>query len=226
MAALLSSEMDGSERDKYFVEHIEDCRRMGIEGLAAERQRGGIGLPRRFWKARSTSAWRQSRESGSRLLTSMRSRARGSGGPFRRTRRPDFERVPLGDCQSGLHRGTDQGRARSIISGASEPVASRCLALVAAGRPGCAGRSQPRLSRGLFEMFASPEPAHGHGNGNGKAASALSSLPDVPELADVERLAEEKKVLGFYMSSHPLARHAGGPANPCDAPSRRPEGRR
>ena len=33
-------------------------------------------------------------------------------------------------------------------------------------------------------------------------------LPDVPELPDVQRLAEEKKVLGFYMSSHPLTRHA------------------
>src|SRR3954454_9648159 len=30
MAALLSSEMDGAEREKYFVEHIDDCRRMGI----------------------------------------------------------------------------------------------------------------------------------------------------------------------------------------------------
>ena len=34
------------------------------------------------------------------------------------------------------------------------------------------------------------------------------NLPDVPELADVELLAGEKKALGFYMSSHPLARHA------------------
>ncbi len=31
MAALLSSEMDGAERDKYFVDHIDDCRRMGID---------------------------------------------------------------------------------------------------------------------------------------------------------------------------------------------------
>ncbi len=44
-------------------------------------------------------------------------------------------------------------------------------------------------------------------NGNGHA-SPLISLPDVPELAESERLANEKKALGFYMSSHPLARHA------------------
>ena len=35
------------------------------------------------------------------------------------------------------------------------------------------------------------------------------NLPDLPEMPDVERLAEEKKALGFYMSSHPLTRHAG-----------------
>src|SRR5208282_4298201 len=34
------------------------------------------------------------------------------------------------------------------------------------------------------------------------------NLPDVPELADAELLGGEKKALGFYMSSHPLTRHA------------------
>src|SRR5262249_30341600 len=68
-----------------------------------------------------------------------------------------------------------------------------------------------RGQRSLFEMFAAPETnGHGNGNGNGagKAVGLGLSLPDVPELPDVERLAEEKKVLGFYMSSHPLTRHA------------------
>ncbi|MFO0893161.1 MAG: DNA polymerase III subunit alpha, partial [Isosphaeraceae bacterium] len=35
------------------------------------------------------------------------------------------------------------------------------------------------------------------------------NLPDVPELPDAELLGGEKKALGFYMSSHPLTRHAG-----------------
>jgi DNA polymerase III subunit alpha len=33
-------------------------------------------------------------------------------------------------------------------------------------------------------------------------------LPTVAEMSDAELLADEKKALGFYMSSHPLARHA------------------
>ena len=41
MAALLSSEIDGAERDK-LVEHIEDCRRMGIEVRPPDINQGGV----------------------------------------------------------------------------------------------------------------------------------------------------------------------------------------
>ena len=46
MAAVLSSEMDGTERDKFFVEHIEDCRRMDIEVLRPQRERRRRVVPR------------------------------------------------------------------------------------------------------------------------------------------------------------------------------------
>ncbi len=42
MAAVLSSEMDGAERDKFFVEHIDDCRRMGIEVLLPNINEGHV----------------------------------------------------------------------------------------------------------------------------------------------------------------------------------------
>ena len=44
MAAVLSSEMDGAERDKFFVEHIDDCRRMGIEVLPPNVNEGGVAF--------------------------------------------------------------------------------------------------------------------------------------------------------------------------------------
>jgi DNA polymerase-3 subunit alpha len=50
--------------------------------------------------------------------------------------------------------------------------------------------------RGLF-MDADDEPA----------AAATSALPDIPEFDEKERLSMEKEVLGFYLSSHPLAEH-------------------
>src|SRR5262249_28925812 len=42
MAAVLSSEMDGAERDRLFVDHIEDCRRMGIEVLPPNINQGHL----------------------------------------------------------------------------------------------------------------------------------------------------------------------------------------
>ena len=44
MAALLSSEMDGAEREKFFVEHVDDCRRMGIEVLPPNINEGAMGF--------------------------------------------------------------------------------------------------------------------------------------------------------------------------------------
>ena len=38
--------------------------------------------------------------------------------------------------------------------------------------------------------------------------TVIKDLPDVPEWEQKDRLAKEKEVLGFYMSSHPLAEHA------------------
>ena len=39
------------------------------------------------------------------------------------------------------------------------------------------------------------------------AAAAVADLPDVPEWEPRDRLAKEKEVLGFYLTSHPLAEH-------------------
>jgi DNA polymerase III subunit alpha len=39
--------------------------------------------------------------------------------------------------------------------------------------------------------------------------AVAGSLPEVGEMSDADLLAGEKKALGFYLSSHPLTRHAG-----------------
>ncbi len=48
-----------------------------------------------------------------------------------------------------------------------------------------------------------------HANGGNGHAPAASTLPEVAEMCDADLLAGEKKALGFYLSSHPLTRHAG-----------------
>ncbi len=52
--------------------------------------------------------------------------------------------------------------------------------------------------KGLFDMDDEDDP---------NAAGGSASLPDVPEWDDRIRLSNEKEVLGYYLSSHPLAEH-------------------
>ncbi|MCS6977679.1 MAG: DNA polymerase III subunit alpha [Gemmatales bacterium] len=52
--------------------------------------------------------------------------------------------------------------------------------------------------RNIFEMFS---------DNSAEAAPTSRGLPDVPDWSEQERLSHEKEALGFYVSSHPLARH-------------------
>jgi DNA polymerase-3 subunit alpha len=210
MAALLSSEMDGAEREKYFIEHIEDCRRMGLEVLPPNVNEGG-GEFKVAQEGRILFGLSSIKGVGVKAVEALVG-ARKKGGPFRGL--DDlFERVPLGTV--------NQACVEALIkAGAFDALGARRSQLLAvlprAAQAGQAAQEDRRRGqRSLFEMFADdagPGTSNGHGNGNGSGpnaqAPALAGLPDVPELPDVERLAEEKKVLGFYMSSHPLTRHA------------------
>src|SRR5207244_7128304 len=54
--------------------------------------------------------------------------------------------------------------------------------------------------RGQSSLFAEAE-------GTSSAGVLPLTLPDVPRWSQTEELAYEKKYLGFYLSSHPLAQH-------------------
>src|SRR5262249_36766339 len=56
-----------------------------------------------------------------------------------------------------------------------------------------------RGQQSLFDAF--------NDNSHSDDTGDQTILPDIPELPDAERLAEEKRTLGFYMSAHPLARY-------------------
>jgi len=75
---------------------------------------------------------------------------------------------------------------------------SRIMAAVndAIGRGQTAQRERDSGQTSLFDMF------------EGDADSAPEELPDVDEWTERQRLAYEKQVLGFYVSGHPLGRHA------------------
>ena len=205
MAALLSSEMDGAEREKYFVEHIEDCRRMGLEVLAPNINEGEASF-KVAAEGKIHFGLAAIKGVGLRAVDAI-VEARKAGGPF--SGLDDlFERVPTGSVNQACVEALIKAGAFDSLGGRR----SQWLAVLprAAQAGLTAQEDRRRGQKNLFDMFADSEPtasAKGAKNGAGQA-SAVSSLPDVPELPDVEKLAEEKRVLGFYMSSHPLTRHA------------------
>jgi DNA polymerase-3 subunit alpha len=207
MAAVLSSEMDGSERDKFFIEHIEDCRRMEIEVLSPNINDGQL-MFQVASEGKVHFGLGAIKGVGFKAVEAI-IKARDEKGPFH-SLDDFFERVSTKEVGAGC--------AETLIhAGAFDCLGARRAQLLAvlprAIQAGQAKQEDRRRGQlGLFDIFE--RPAH-NGNGNGKAhgngngnISPLGALPDVPELSESERLALEKKALGFYMSSHPLARHA------------------
>jgi DNA polymerase-3 subunit alpha len=206
MAAVLSSEMDGAERDKFFIEHIEDCRRMGIGVLPPNINQGRLD----FWVAgEGTISFGLGaiKGVGFKAVEAI-VKARQEQGPYS-SLDDFFERVPTREVGAGCVETLIRAGAFDCLD-QRRPNLLRNQLLCVLPRAIQAGQSKQDDRRhgqlGLFDDIALSA-AHG-GDGNGHA-SPLSSLPDVGEMSDADLLSGEKKALGFYMSSHPLTRHAG-----------------
>jgi DNA polymerase III subunit alpha len=202
MAAVLSSEMDGAERDKFFVEHIDDCRRMGIEVLPPNINEGHVDF--RVAKEGVIHFGLGAIKGVGFKAVEAIVKAREQGGPFL-SLDDFFERV--------LTKEVGAGCVETLIhAGAFDPLgAKRSQLLAVLPRALQAGQAKQddrrRGQRGLFDDIESAARSKAKSNGNGQLA-ALQALPDLPELSDADKLAFEKKSLGFYMSSHPLSNHA------------------
>ena len=205
MAALLSSEMDGAEREKYFVEHIDDCKRMGLEVLPPNVNEGEAAF-KVAAEGKIHFGLAAIKGVGFKAVEAI-VEARAEKGPF--TGLDDlFGRVPQGMVNQACVEALIKAGAFDALGGKRSQWLAVLTRAAQAGQS--AQEDRKRGQRNLFDMFAAPD-ASGNGGGSVKTVpiSAVSSLPDLPELPDVEKLAEEKKVLGFYMSSHPLTRHSG-----------------
>ncbi len=198
MAALLSSEMDGAEREKYFVDHIEDCRRMGIEVRQPSANAGELGFSVAE-EGKIEFGLGAIKGVGYKAVEAI-VRAREEGGPF----------ADLGDFYERVSAGVvSQGCTETLIkAGAFDFLGahrSQLLAILPRAVQGGQALQKVKLDTqqlNLYSMFESSA-----STAVAEPAVARIVLPDIPELADAVRLAEEKKALGFYMTSHPLTRH-------------------
>jgi DNA polymerase-3 subunit alpha len=185
MAALLTSEMANTDK---VVVHIEECRAMGIPvlppdanvsgfrfGVAGEAIRFGLGAIKNL---------------GQKAIEAMVA-AREQEGPFRSLvdfcRRLDLQLVNRRVVESLVKAGAfdSLGRARAQLMAALD-------AAFEAGQRHQRERDQGQVS--MFDLLGGAEPA--------LAPDPVD--PQTPEWDAEQRLANEKEVLGFYLSGHPL----------------------
>jgi DNA polymerase-3 subunit alpha len=191
MAALLSSDIPGRnfKRKDSLVEHLEDCQRMGVVVLPPDVNRSAAD----FTVAEGKICYGLSAIKGCGATASGAiAAARAAGGPYR----------SLFDFCERLDPGTvNRAAVESLIkAGAFDSLGAHRAQLSAAidraMQAGVAAATDRRSGQKTLFGGDADQPETG-----------VTHLPDMPLWDERERLAGEKEVLGFYLSSHPLAEH-------------------
>jgi DNA polymerase-3 subunit alpha len=192
MAALLSSEIEDSNKRDIMVQHIDDARRLGAEVLPPDVQAGDVDF---------------TVENGKIIfgLTAIKGLGRGAAAEIVRARQ---EKGPFKDlfdfCERVDSKIVSRAAMEKLIKvGAFDRTgANRAQLWEALPRAiACAGEVQEDRRHGqhsLFEELAET---------TADSAQAAEGLKDIPEWATNEKLKYEKEALDFYISSHPLAQH-------------------
>ena len=197
MAALLSGDITGRNFKKKdaLVEHIEDCRRMGIEVAPPDVNASGVDFTVSGGKILfGLSAIKGCGQQASEAICAERER----GGPFR-----DLDdlcgRVDPSIVNKTAVESLAKAGALDSLGGHRGAILAGIERALAAGASRMADRKSGQ--KNLFDAFDEPPQA--------AASPAPPSLPDVPPLSDLEMRSNEKEVLGYYVHSHPLAEFSG-----------------
>lgn len=194
MAALLSSEIDDGNKRDVFIDHISDARRLGIEVLPPDVNRGMADFD----------------VQNNRIifgLTAIKGLGRGAAEEIVRARTEGGKFNDLFDFCERVDRRVVQKAAleKMIQAGAFDCFARRSAQFAAVGKAYQSAEERAaekrRGQKSFLDLFESEggEEASDSANNHG--------LPDVPEWPETERLKFEKEALDFYISSHPLAQH-------------------
>jgi DNA polymerase III subunit alpha len=193
MAALLSSDITGRNFKKKdsVVEHLEDCQRLAIEVLPPDVNRSGVEFT--VVEGKISYALSAIKGCGAGAAAAIVA-GRQSAGPYRSLF--DFcERLD----PSVVNRTAVESLVKAGGLDIFGPRRSQHFAAIDRAMQGGAAAAADRRS-GQLGLFGGDEPEE-------PASSQAAGLPDIPEWDPRDRLAKEKEVLGFYMSSHPLAEH-------------------
>lgn len=193
MAALLSGDIPGRNftRKDSLVEHLEDCARMNIEVVPPDVNTSGDDFT----------------VADSKIFFGL-SAVKGCGGSA---------------AESIVNERQEHGRFRDLFDFCERVDASACNrsaieTLIKAGAFDSFGVRRSQLlavieramqagAAALADRRSGQQTLFG-GADDDESEVVEAALPDVPELEEREKLLFEKEVLGFYLTSHPLAEHA------------------
>jgi DNA polymerase III subunit alpha len=192
MAALLTGDIDGRnfKRKDSLVEHLEDCQRMNITVLAPSVQTstptfGAVDGNIRF----GLTAIKGCGQAAAEAIVA----ARENGGPFKDIL--DFcERIDASSC--------NKSTIETLIkSGAMDCFGAKRAQLVACIEKAIqngAAKQKDRKSgqKNLFDDLL---------GGDDEPSAPVIVMPNVAEWDEKQLLANEKEVLGYYLSAHPLS---------------------
>ena len=196
MAALLSGDITGRNFKKKdaLVEHIEDCRRMGIEVTPPDVNASGVD----FTVANGRIVFGLSAIKGCGVPAATAIGVeRQRNGPYRSL--DDF-------CSrldpSVVNKTAAESLAKAGAMDSLGPHRAAILAGIERAMAAGASRLADRKSgqKNLFDVFEEAPQA---------AATPPPGLQDVPTFSDLETRSHEKDVLGYYIHSHPLAECSG-----------------
>ena len=192
MAALLSCDIPGRnfKNKDALVEHLEDCQRMKLYVSPPDVNTCDpdfkVAEGKIFF---GLSAVKACGSGAAEAIT----KARGQDGPFSSIF--DFcERVDPQDCNRATIEALIKAGACDILGGHRAQLAAALDRALQSGAAAAADRRSGQ--KGLFEAFDDEA-----------EDEAVDDLPNTPPLPEKEQLVQEKEVLGFYLSSHPLAEH-------------------
>ena len=190
MAGLLTSETSKPEN---VVKYIAECKEMGIAVEPPDVQISGSqftphGEAIRFGLAAIKNV-------GGNAIESIMKAREELGGHFNNfwefCEKVDLRVMNSRVIQSLIKAGAlDSMGKRAALFGAVDRAMDRAQK---------AQRDREQGQHGLFGLF-DETPAAGHKNGD--------DLPRIPDWEESERLANEKEVLGFFVSGHPLDKYA------------------
>ncbi len=193
MAALLSCDIPGRnfKNKDALVEHLEDCQRMEIEVVPPDVNTSHADFTVAGEKIHfGLSAIKACGTGASEAIVA----AREKDGPFK-SLFDLCERLDPQQCGRATIETLIKAGALDSLGGHR---AQQMAVLDRALQSGAAAAADRRSGqKGLFEAFDDEEAQH----------DAAQDLPNIPPFDEKDQLNMEKEVLGYYLTSHPLAEY-------------------